>query len=133
MYQYVYILIYMLILSHHILYLTWFFLHGFLGNLICVLHGVDFYYNVFTEFPFFSAIFLMVVMIAVFGNFPLFFVFCFIFPQGRESFWKCRAICFVQQISCHTCTVYLASFNSASKYCFLLFITFTFSSSQLDG
>lgn len=64
--------------------------------------------------------------------FSLCFMFYFVFPQGSESFWKCYIICFVQHIFCHTCTMYLASFNSPSKY-FLLVITSTFFSSLLNG
>ena len=78
-------------------------------------------------------IFLIVVMIAVFSDFFFFFVFCFVFPQGSKSFWKYCVICFVQQISCHACNVYLASFNSPSKCCFPLTLTFTFFSTLLDS
>ena len=100
-------------------------------NLCAAWHWLD--YNIFIEFLFFSAIFLMVVMISVFGDFPLFFVFCFVFPQGSELFWKCCVISFVGQISCRACTVYLAPFSSPSEHYFLLVITSTFLSSLLDG
>lgn len=125
--QHVYILIYTLILAHYILYLhlafpTWLLRTSNLCAITSVLLSFSF------SVPFFSWLLWLRFLVT-----SLFFVFCFVFPQGRESFWKCRVICFVQQISCHACTVYLASFNSPSKYCFLLVITFTFSSSQLDG
>lgn len=103
----------------HLAFPTW-----LLGKFnLCAAWGW-FCYNIFTEFLFFSAIFLLVVMISVFGGFSL-FVFYFVFPQGCESFWKCLVICFVHLISSHACTVYLASFNSPSKCCFLLIITST--------
>lgn len=122
-----------MILAHHFLHLHLAFPPWLLGKSNLCAAWDWFYYSIFTEFLFFSAIFLIVVLIAVFSDFSFFFVFYFVFPQGSESFWKYCVICFVQQISCHACTVYLASFNSPSTCCFHLVITFTFFSTLLDG
>lgn len=52
-------------------------------------------------------------------SFPLFFVFCLVFPQGSEPFHKRCAICFVEQNSLHARTAFspthLSSLTSLSS------------------
>lgn len=69
------------------------FLPGFLGNLICVLHGVDFCYNAFTEFLFFSAIFLRGDMIAVVGDFPSSLCSVLYFPKAVSHSGSAGDLC----------------------------------------
>lgn len=64
-----------------------------------------FYYNI-PSFSFWVSFFSHSCYDCSFQCFSLFFVFCFVFPQGSESFHKCCAICFVQQNSLHACTAF---------------------------
>lgn len=64
-----------------------------------------FYYNVFTEFLFFSVIFLIADMIAVFGDFSPFLSVLFCISPRQWFFLEvlCNLICSANFLSCMSC------------------------------
>lgn len=95
----------MIDLAHHFLCLHLAFPAWFLGKSNLCAAWDWFYYNIFTEFLFFSIIFLIVVMIAVFGDFSFFFVFYFVFPQRQWVILEvlCNLFCSADFLPCMYC------------------------------
>lgn len=101
----------------------WLFLPCFLGNLISVLNGID-SITIHQVSLFWVSFFFSHSRYDCSSQcFPIFFVFCFVFPQGSEPFHKCCVICFVQQNSLHAHTAFSPTHTSQCH--FLLVITLT--------